>query len=111
MIRLQDIIAESFVPENRISLAKVSVIMEKMMAELTEAEVKALVELYAQLSVMVTELNMTPYTKFNVEGWSIALLATKEKIRELKEEALKISEAKDSVDCSTLIKALDEVIL
>lgn len=111
MIRLKDIIAESFVPENRISLTKVSVIMEKLMVDLNEADAKSLVELYTQLNVMVTELNSTPYTKFNMDGWAIAVLAAKQKIGELKETAMKIAESKNSVDCSTLIKALDEVIL
>lgn len=112
MIRLKDIIAESFVnaPENRVNLNGISVIMEKILPELADKDSKKLVTLYAELSEMATQLNAMPYTKFNMDGWTLALLAAKSKVHELKEEITKIAESKESLDCSTLLKALDEIL-
>jgi hypothetical protein len=97
--------------ENRINLMKISTLMEKVLPEITQAQSTKLTELFTEVSMMVTNLNTLPYTKFNITEWQILLATTYNKITELREEVGKISEANESIDCKPLIKALDEVFI
>lgn len=113
MIRLQDIIMENNTAqghtENRVSLIKIAVIMEKVLPSVDKSVATRLTELFAEVSDITSTLNATPYTKFNMEGWEFAKAALYAKIVEMKVEVEKLCES-DKVDVKPLVKALDEII-
>lgn len=107
MIRLQDIILEN--KENRISLMKLTVLMEKLLPELSKAQQTRLTELCTEACTLIEELNQFPYTIFNHQGWQVLKLGVITKLTEVKLEAEKLMESK-TVDVVPFIKALDEII-
>jgi hypothetical protein len=88
---------------------RVSTNLEKILPELTAAQATKLTEMMTEISVAVSALNTLPYTIFNADEWNIYILAATQAVGALKEEVVKISEKKESVNCAPLIKALDEV--
>jgi hypothetical protein len=107
MIRLTELLREA--KENRINLMRISTLMEKVIPEITEPQSKKLTELFAETSMLVTNLNSMPYTKFNINEWQVMLVATYAKLNEFRQEVIKISETATAPDCKVLINALDEV--
>jgi hypothetical protein len=105
MIRLKDLLIEN--KENRISLTKVATIMEKVIPELTDTQSKKLMELCAEIHTIADDLNKTPYTIHNYEGWQVLEAQFVEKLMKLKEEAEKHA---DNLHVKTLLNALTEVI-
>lgn len=107
-IRLTDILLEN--KENRINTMKLTILMEKMMAELTKAQSTKITELCTEVYTMATELNQLPYNIYNHQNWQLLKIAMMSKLMELKEETLKLSNS-DKVDVLPFIKALDEVLV
>lgn len=105
MIRIKDLLLEN--KENRISLTKVTTLMEKVLPELTAAQSKKLMELCAEVHAMAEELNKTPYTIHNYESWQVLEAQFVEKLMEVKKEAEK---HQDKLHVKTLLNALTEVI-
>lgn len=105
MIRFKDLLPEN--KENQISLAKITVLMEKTLPELTSAESKKLMELCAEVHKMAGELNKTPYNIHSVGSWQVLEAQFIEKLMEVKKEAEK---HQDKLHVKTLLNALTEVI-
>lgn len=111
MIRLVDLLVEN--PENRVSITKVQVLMEKLYSELGDAHVKELMQRCIQLQEMIQGLNALRYvrTENSIIEWKVLLAATDMKLNELREEVRKISESNKYLNCAPLMKALDELLL
>lgn len=111
MIRLTDLLQESVMaPENRISLGRIHINLEKILPELTKAQSNKLTKLFEEVSLVSMQLNGKPYTKFNHQEWIAELAMLDAKINDLREEVMKISKKKETLNCSPLIKALDEAL-
>jgi hypothetical protein len=109
MIRLRNLLNETHMKQSHINLMRVSTNLEKVLPELTKAQATKLTEMMTEISVAVSALNTLPYTVFNADAWDVYILAATHAVGALKEEVVKISEKKESVNCASLIKALDEV--
>jgi SpoVK/Ycf46/Vps4 family AAA+-type ATPase len=96
--------------ENRITLMKLTALMEKMVPEMTKAQSKKLTELCTEVHTMVNDLNVLPYTIHNHKEWQVLKLAMMSKLMEVKKEAEKLLES-EKVDVKPFIKALDEIIV
>ena len=109
MIRLTDLLVEN--AENRINLMKIQTIMEKLYPELTGEQSKKLMELCTEMHMMASQLNTIPYirTETALVEWKLLVTAFKTKVNELKEEVISVCENK-KIDCTTVVKALDEVL-
>lgn len=107
-ISLKNLVLEN--KENRITLMKLTALMEKMIPELTKAQSTKLTELCTEVHTMANELNVLPYTIFNHKEWQVLKLAMMSKLMEVKVEAEKLLES-DKVDVKPFIKALDEVLV
>lgn len=94
--------------ENRVSLMKITAIMEKMLPEVTKAQSKKLMELCVEASNMADMLNQIPYTIHGTEKWVALKTAMLLKLAEIKQEAMKLDPEK--VNVKPYIVALDEVI-
>lgn len=111
MIRLTDLMKESVMaPENRISLGRIHVNLEKVLPELTKTQSDKLTKLFEDVSLVSMQLNAKPYTKFNHQEWVAELAMLNANIKKLREEVMKISNKKESLNCEPLIKALDEAL-
>lgn len=109
MIRLKDLLLEN--AENRINLMRVQVVMEKLYPELTSTQSKKLMELCTEVHMMAAQLNTKPVlrTESSLVEWKILVAAVQVKINELKEAVVSICE-QQKIDCTTVVKALDEVL-
>ena len=109
VIRLTDFLVEN--AERRVNLMKIQAIMEKLYPELTSAQSKKLTELCTEVHMMASQMNTIPYirTESSMTQWAILEAAFKAKVVELKEEVTKVCEDK-KIDCTTVVKALDEVL-
>lgn len=107
-IKLKDLVLEN--KENRITLMKLTALMEKMLPEMTKAQSEKLTQLCTEVHTMVNELNVLPYTIYNHQEWQVLKLAMMAKLMEVKAEAEKLLES-DKVDVKPFIKALDEVLV
>ena len=104
---LKNLIRENM--ERRINLMKVSTVMEKVLSELSKEQSKKLTELFTQISELASQLNMTPYTKFNLFEWQLSLAVLKAKLYELKEDVVKLADKESKVNLLPLIRAIEEV--
>ena len=109
MIRLRKLIVEN--TENRISLMKVEAIITKVIPQLSAAQSSKLLQLFTEVTVMATALNMLPYTvKTNrVQEWTGLTSVFKTAVLALREEICCMIDKKKDVDFTPLISALDEV--
>lgn len=103
---LKDLLRENM--ERRLNLMKVQAIMEKVLPEISKEQANKLSELFTEASIMATQLNMTPYTKFKMVEWQLSIGAVHAKLYELKEEVMKICEKENRVDLMPLVRALEE---
>lgn len=103
---LKNIIRENM--ERRLNLMKVQAIMEKVLPEVSKEQANKLSELFTEISMMATQLNMTPYTKFKMVEWQLSIGAVHAKLYEMKEEVMKICEKENRVDLMPLVRALEE---
>lgn len=112
MIKLHDLLNEHFIAQNRVNMMRVNTILEKMLPEMQKRESNKLLKLLEDFDVLVTEMNNKPYTKFNVDEWVGLVLVANEKLEEVRNHVVKISEkkGKDTFDFYPLIKALNEVL-
>jgi hypothetical protein len=110
-ISLKKMMVESMVKENRVNLMKIGALLEKVYPELTKAQNTKLTELFTEVSMLATQMNTIPYTKFNMDAWQLLLLSTNTKLMELKEEVAKVAGNKKNINCAPLLKALDEAII
>ena len=108
---LKKLMMENALKTNRINLMKIGALMEKITPELNKTQSKKVTELFTEISMMATQMNVLPYTKFNMEAWQLLILGTNQKLMELKEEVAKIASGKQNINCSPLLNALDEAIL
>jgi len=108
---LKKLMLETALKTNRINLMKIGTLMEKITPELNKTQSKKVTELFTEISMMATQLNVLPYTKFNMEAWQLLILGTNQKLMELKEEVAKIASGKQNINCAPLLNALDEAIL
>lgn len=106
MIRMTQLLNENM--ENRVSLMKVTAIMEKMLPEVTKAQSNKLMELCAEAHNMAGVLNQIPYTIHGTEKWNTLKAAMLLKLVEIREEAMKLDPEK--INVKPYIVALDEVI-
>lgn len=95
--------------ENRVSLMKITAIMEKMLPEVTKAQSTKLMQLCAEATNMADMLNQFPYTIHGTEKWKALKTAMILKLAEIKEEAMKLDPEK--VNVKPYLIALDEVIV
>lgn len=114
MIRLQDIIMENSAQgyvQNRVNLAKIVVIMEKVLPAVDKSVATKLTEIFAEVSNITNTMNTTPYkrTEESLAAWRLAEAALYAKICEMKEEVEKLCES-DKVNVKPLVKALAEII-
>jgi hypothetical protein len=109
MIRLTKLLLEN--TENRISLMKIEAIMAKVIPELSAAESSKLLELFTEVTVMASALNMLPYTvkDYRLQEWSALTGSFKTTVLSLREEICSIADKKKDVNFNPLILALDEV--
>ena len=105
-LSLKSILRENV--ENRINLMRLSTLIEKVVGHLSATQSKSLVECFAEVSMMATNLNSLPYTKFNMNEWQLLIAATYVKLNELRNEVVEIAKSKKDVDFGPLLKALDE---
>jgi len=103
---LKDLLRENM--ERRLNLMKVQAIMEKVLPEVSKEQANKLSELFTEISMMATQMNATPYTKFNLMEWKLSLAMVHTKLYEMKEEVMKIAEAENRVDLMPLVRALEE---
>lgn len=110
MISLKSLILEN--AENRINMMRVQTIMEKVYPLLSEADSKDLMQLCAEVHMMVAHLNTKPYirTEESMMEWKLLLAATTMKLNELKSKVITISESRTELNLVPLMKALDEVL-
>lgn len=108
---LKKLMLETALKTNRVNLMKIGTLMEKITPELNKNQSKKVTELFTEISMMATQLNVLPYTKFNAEAWELLIFGTNQKLMELKEEVAKIASGKQNINCAPLLKALDEAIL
>jgi hypothetical protein len=108
---LKKLMLETALKTNRINLMKIGALMEKITPELNKNQSKKVTELFTEISMMATQLNVLPYTKFNAEAWELLIFGTNQKLMELKEEVAKIASGKQNINCAPLLKALDDAIL
>jgi len=100
-------------PEQRVSLSKISSILEKVLPELTKAQSNKLTELFEEFSEMCSHLNSVPYTRTDndISNWQVMVSAANEVVGKMREEVEKISESKKGIDLNPLMLALDEVLI
>ena len=112
MAKLKDLLSEvtSQAPR-RVELMRLEAILENLAPKLSEAEQKKVAEVYLDLKLMAESLNMTPYTVFNNQHWSLLEMVLRGKIAEFKLIAEDIAEDNKEVDCWPLVKALDTVLI
>lgn len=98
--------------ERRVNLMKVQAIMEKLYPELTDAQSKKLMEICTEVHMMASQLNTTRYirTEGSLVEWKLLVMALQTKLNELKTEVVSVCEQK-KIDASTVVKAIDEVLL
>ena len=109
MIRLSNLLKENFLGDTRLSLAKITVILEKLSPELAKEQATTLTELLVELTMMTTQMNAFPYTNSNANDWRLVVACVKAKAAQLCEEICKIAETKKDVNFAPLIKAINEV--
>lgn len=109
MIRLSNLLKENFLGDTRLSLAKITVTLEKITPELTKEQATTLTEHLADLTMMATQMNAHPYTNANANDWRLVVACVGAKVTQLREEITKIAETKKDVDFAPLIKAVNEV--
>jgi len=107
MPTLQEILMEG--KESRVLLAKLTVLMEKLQPDFTNAQATKMMELCSETHQMVNLLNATPYTIHNHMDWKILKMGLVQKLMEVKVEAEKINSEK--LNTTSFIKALDELIV
>jgi len=105
-LSLKSILRENV--ENRINLMRLTALLEKVTCCISAPHAKTLMETFAEVSMLATNLNSLPYTKFNMNEWQLLIAATYVKLNELRNEVVKISESQKDVDFRPLLKALDE---
>jgi len=110
MIKLNELLNEHFVAQNRVSMMRINTILEKVLPELAKTDAKKVTKLFDEFNILVTEMNTKPYTKFNVDEWVGMVIIANEKLEEIREHVVKISKKKTKIDCAPLIKALNEVL-
>jgi O6-methylguanine-DNA--protein-cysteine methyltransferase len=112
MAKLKDLLSEvtSQVPR-RVELMRVEAILENIAPKLSEAEQKKIAEIYLDLKMMTDSLNMTPYTVFNNQHWTLLEMIVRGKVAEFKLIAEDIAEDNKDVDCWPLVKALDTILI
>jgi O6-methylguanine-DNA--protein-cysteine methyltransferase len=112
MIKLKDLLSEatSQVPR-RVELMRVEAILENIASKLSEAEQKKIAEVYLDLKMVAESLNMTPYTVFNNQHWTLLEMIVRGKVAEFKLIAEDIAEDNKDVDCWPLVKALDTILI
>jgi hypothetical protein len=93
--------------ENRISLAKIQIIMEKIVPELKKKNLEKIQNKCNEIHKMADMLNNTPYTIHGVDKWNILKTTMMAALLEVREDLLAIKET----DVTVLVKALDEVIV
>lgn len=103
---LKNLIRENM--ERRLNLMKVSGIMEKVLPEVSKEQATKLSELFAEASMMATQMNMLPYNKFNLMEWKLSISMVHSKLYELKDEVIKIAEQENRVDLMPLVRAIEE---
>lgn len=110
MIKLTDILLEN--AYNRVNLMKIGALMEKALPELTKDQSEKLTELFTELSMMATNMNGLPYTvkEYKLNEWQLLIASFHKKLDEFRSEVMNIHEKSDKVNCTPLIKALDEVL-
>jgi hypothetical protein len=110
MIKLNQLLNEHFVAQNRVSMMRINTILEKVLPELAKTDAKKVTKLFDDFNILVTEMNSKPYTKFNIDEWVGMVIVANEKLEEIRKHVVKISEKKTDVDFIPLIKALNEVL-
>lgn len=110
MIRLRDLLVEN--PENRVNLMKVQAVIEKLYPELGNDQAKKIMELCTDAHLMASQLNTKPFvrTEVSLMEWKLLVAAMNAKLAELKEEVVRVCEQRN-IDCRTVVKALDEVLV
>ena len=73
-LSLKSILRENV--ENRINLMRLTALLEKVTCCISAAHAKTLTETFAEVSMMATNLNSLPYTKFNMNEWQLLIAAT-----------------------------------
>jgi len=112
MAKLKDLLSEvtSQAPR-RVELMRVEAILENIASKLSESEQKKIAEVYLDLKMMTDSLNMTPYTVFNNQHWTLLEMIVRGKVAEFKLIAEDIAEDNKDVDCWPLVKALDTILI
>ena len=111
-IKLKDLLSESTSQvTRRVELMRVEAILETLAPKLSESEQKQIAGIYVELKAMAESLNMTPYTVFNNEHWTLLEMILRGKVAEFKLIAEDIAEDNKDVDCWPLVKALDTVLI
>lgn len=111
MIRLKNLMFENL--ENRVNLTKLQTVLEKLYEQLSESDMKSVQEVFLELSEMVSQLNTSRYirTEQGLVEWSIAAAAFRQKVAELQEQVLKLSEKQTEVNFSTTLSVLEELLI
>jgi len=104
-IRLTKMLNENM--ENKISLAKIQIIMEKILPELKKNNLEKIQNKCSEIHQMAEMLNNTPYTIHGVDKWNILKATMMAALLEVRQDLLAIKET----DVTVLVKALDEVIV
>jgi hypothetical protein len=110
MIKLNDLLNEHYVTQNRINMMRINTILEKLLPEISKADAKKVTKLFDEFNLLVTEMNSKPYTKFNIDEWVGIVLIANEKLDEIRNNMIEISKKKKNIDFVPLIKALNEVL-
>lgn len=108
-IKLKDLINEAV--ENRISLTKVSALLEKASEELSEKEREKLAEPFVELELIVDAFNKTPHTIFNNDQWVLLKIVLMGKVAELRLAIDQVAEKNKKVDCCPLKDAIDLLLI
>lgn len=93
--------------ENKISLVKVEVLMEKVKEQLKGKELEKLTEKCMNVKMTAEMLNNTPYTIHGVDKWKFLKVAMIASLVEIRNELMELK----NVEVTHLVKALDEIIV
>lgn len=110
MIKLSQLIFENC--SNRVNLTKLVTVVHKLHEELGEDKCKQVMDILKELTELTVDMNSKPYktTEKSLMEWSMVEAILKQKLMELQEQILKLSENNAEVNFLPALGIVSELI-
>ena len=108
MVKLSELILEN--KYNRVDLVKMGIELKKIADSVSETDKLKLMERFREVEDFTSLMNSTPYTIFNATKWNMLIMILYGKLAELYTEVEKIEQTNKNLDCTILLKAIQDII-